>query len=82
MIEAKDIKSDMAVLSNQAKQFATVDHLEGADAIKLKKDSQGNHHYIPLSWVISSDNDEIKVNRTVEQAIQDWSQSPLKSTSS
>ncbi|MFA6179848.1 MAG: DUF2171 domain-containing protein [Candidatus Methylopumilus sp.] len=81
MIDAQDIKSNMVVLSNQAKQFATVDHLESKDSIKLKKDDEGNHHYIPLSWVISSSNDQIKVNRTVEQAMQDWSESPLKSTS-
>jgi len=81
MINAEEIKSDMIVLSNQAQQFAVVDHLDGKDTIKLKKDSQGNHHYIPLSWVISSNDGEIKVNRTVEQAIQDWSETPLKSTS-
>ncbi|MGZ8251853.1 MAG: DUF2171 domain-containing protein [Methylophilaceae bacterium] len=81
MIDAKDIKSDMAVLSNQAQPFATVDHLDGRDTIKLKKDSQGIHHYIPLSWVIYSGDNQIKVNKTVEQAMQDWSVSPLISTS-
>ncbi|HSH72553.1 MAG TPA: DUF2171 domain-containing protein [Methylophilaceae bacterium] len=81
MINAEEIKNDMVVLSNQAEQFAVVDHLDGRDTIKLKKDSQGNHHYIPLSWIISSGDGQLKVNKTVEQAMQDWSNSPLKSTS-
>ncbi|MGZ5012214.1 MAG: DUF2171 domain-containing protein, partial [Methylobacter sp.] len=37
----------MPVVCSQDGQFATVDHMEGQDVIKLNKDKTGQHHYIP-----------------------------------
>ena len=47
------IKPQMPVVCSENGQFATVDHVEGTEAIKLTKDKSGQHHYIPLAWVTS-----------------------------
>jgi hypothetical protein len=47
--------------------------METADTIKLKRDETGQHHYIPVSWVSSTDNDKVKVDRPGDQAMLEWS---------
>jgi hypothetical protein len=69
---AKDlIKPHMPVVCSNDKQFATVDHVEGTDQIKLTKDTTGKHHYIPLAWVTSID-DKVHVDRPGDQAMREW----------
>jgi len=63
----------MPVVCSQDGQFATVDHMEGTNTIKLKKDETGQHHYIPLTWVSSIENGKVKVDRPGDQAMQEWS---------
>jgi hypothetical protein len=65
------IKPHMAVVCSENGQFATVDHLEGRDEIKLTKDKSGVHHFIPLSWVQAVD-DKVHVDRPGDQAMKDW----------
>jgi hypothetical protein len=73
---AKDlIRPHMPVIGSENGQFATVDHIEGRDTIKLAKDDTGQHHYIPLSWVTSVD-DKVHVDRPGTQATQQWSTTP------
>jgi len=72
----QQILPEMPVVCSQGGQFATVDHMEGSDSIKLKKDEQGKHHYIPTSWVTSTENGRVVVDRPGEQAMQQWSESP------
>lgn len=69
------IKPHMAVVCSEDGQFATVDHVEGSDEIKLTKDDKGQHHYIPLAWVTSVD-DKVHVDRPGKQAMQEWTTSP------
>ena len=69
------IKPHMAVVCSENGQFATVDHLEGTDTIKLTKDKTGQHHYIPLAWVQSVD-DKVHVDRPGDQAMREWSTTP------
>ncbi|MGZ4956575.1 MAG: DUF2171 domain-containing protein [Methylobacter sp.] len=73
MITPDQIKPDMPVVCSQDGQFATVDHIEGTDTIKLKKDETGQHHYIPLIWVSSIEDGRVKVDRPGDQAMQEWS---------
>jgi len=73
MINPDQIKPDMPVVCSQDGQFATVDHMEGTDTIKLKKDKAGQHHYIPLTWVSSIEGGTVKVDRPGDQAMQEWS---------
>lgn len=72
MITPNQVKPDMPVVCSNDGQFAVVDHMVGPDTIKLNKDKNGQHHYIPLSWVTSTENNKVKVDRPGEQAMQDW----------
>ena len=76
MINVEQIKPEMPVVCSQDGQFATVDHLEGTNIIKLKKDKKGQHHYIPVSWVRSTEGGKVKVDRPGDQAMQEWSTVP------
>ncbi|RPA56618.1 DUF2171 domain-containing protein [Shewanella vesiculosa] len=76
MIQTNQIQPDMPVVCSEDGQFATVDHMEGTDTLKLKKDDSGQHHYIPLSWVTSIEGDKVKIDRPGDQAMQEWSQTP------
>ena len=71
MLNANQIKPNTPVVCSQNGQFGIVDHMEGADSIKLKKDAHGQHHYIPLSWVKNVD-DKIHVDRPGAQAMKEW----------
>jgi len=79
MINTNTIKPEMPVVCSQDGQFATVDHLEGSNSIKLNKDEDGQHHYIPLDWVVSTEDGKVKIDRSGEEAMQEWSTSPLNS---
>ena len=80
MISGKQINPDAPVVCSKNGQFATVDHMEGSDTIKLKKDEHGQHHFIPLSWVTKVD-DKVHIGRPGDQAMKEWSTSAnLKST--
>jgi hypothetical protein len=74
MANASQIKPQMPVVCSENGQFAVVDHMEGQKAIKLNKDSRGEHHYIPLSWVTLID-DKVHVDRPGDQAMREWSTS-------
>jgi hypothetical protein len=72
MTTAKElIKPHMPVVCSNNKQFATVDHLEGSDEIKLTRDKTGKHHFIPLAWVTSIDT-QVHVDRPGDQAMREW----------
>ncbi len=72
MINASEIKPKTPVVCSEDGQFAVVDHMEGADTIKLQKDAKGQHQYIPVSWVSSVD-DKVHVDRPGSQAMREWS---------
>ena len=76
-MKSNQIQPDMPVVCSLGGQFAEVDHMEGEDSIKLKRDSEGTHHYIPLSWVTSVENGQVKIDRPGEEAMQEWSESPM-----
>lgn len=71
MINPETVKPNMPVVCSDNGQFAVVDHLEGKDSIKLKKDPQGKHHFIPMSWVKTVD-DKIHIDRPGAQAMKEW----------
>lgn len=70
----KLINPHMPVVGSSGARFATVDHLEGSDMIKLTRDDSGQHHYIPLEWVTQVD-DEVHIDRPREQAMKEWTTS-------
>ena len=71
MIDSKQVKNDMAVVGSDNAACATVDHLQGAATIKLKKDDKGQHHFIPLAWVASVD-DKVHLSKTAAQVAKEW----------
>lgn len=71
MINTESIKPDMPVVGSNENQFAIVDHMEGKDSIKLKKDDKGKHHFIPLAWVKTVDA-KVHIDRPVDQAMREW----------
>ena len=73
MINPEQIKPGMPVVCSQNDQFATVDHMELTNTIKLKKDETGRHHYIPITWVSSIESGKVKIDRPGDQAMQEWS---------
>lgn len=75
MISGNKIIPNAPVVCSENGKFAEVDHMEGNDIIKLKKDKNGQHHFIPLSWVSHVD-DKVHVNRPGDQAMREWSTSP------
>ena len=72
-MDTKQIKEHMPVVCSEDGQFGTVDKLEG-DSIKLTKDKQGQHHWIPTSWVTKVD-DKVHVDRPGREAMQQWTTS-------
>lgn len=78
MVDASQIKPNTPVVCSKNGQFAVVDHMEGSDLIKLNKDEQGQHHYIPLSWVKSVDQ-HVHIDRTGDQAMREWTTEPKRS---
>ena len=74
MVDTSMIREHMPVVCSNGGQFGTVDRVEG-DSIKLTKDDQGQHHWIPTDWVTSVD-DHVHVDRPGEQAMKDWFTSP------
>ena len=71
------IKPRMPVVGANDTQFAVVDHLEGSASIKLARDKQGQHHYIPLAWVSSVD-DKVHVDRSIDDVMREWSTEPIE----
>jgi hypothetical protein len=77
MANATQIKEHMPVVCSNEKQFGTVDRVEG-DAIKLTRDQNNQHHWIPTEWVTRVD-DKVHIDRPGQQAMQQWMSSPPSS---
>ena len=50
-INVESIKNHADVIASCGTKVGEVDHLVGADQIKLTKHGDGHHHLIPTSWV-------------------------------
>jgi hypothetical protein len=54
MVQPTLIQEHMEVVGSDGVHVGTVDHMEGADQLKLAKSDEaadGEHHFIPLAWV-------------------------------
>ena len=76
-VDRNSIRDHMPVVCSNGGQFGTVDHLDTGDTIKLTKDENGQHHWIPLNWVTRVD-DKVHVDRPGDQAMQQWMTAPPK----
>jgi len=74
MAKAEDIREHMEVLGSDGKHVGTVDHLQGADQIKLTKNDPaagGKHHFISIDWVDHVDQ-QVHLKKTSSEAMQQW----------
>lgn len=65
-----EIREHMPVVCSDGGQFGTVDQVEGS-SLKLTQDDQGQHHWIPMSWVTTID-EHVHVDRPGQQAMREW----------
>jgi hypothetical protein len=75
MVDATQIKEHTEVVGSDDAHVGTIDHMEGTDRIKLtRRDpaANGEHHYIPLEWVDSVENDRVRLNKTGQEAQAQW----------
>jgi hypothetical protein len=70
MIDTSRIKPHMPVVASNATELGKVDHVEGK-SLKLVRDAQGQHHFIPLDWIDSVD-DKVHINRPGDQVMKQW----------
>jgi len=73
-METTRITEHMAVVCLTGETIGAVDHLDAGNTIKLTKDDDGNHHWIPLAWVARIDS-EVHLDRPGELAREEWSDS-------
>ena len=67
------IVEHMPVLGSDGVHVGTVDHLDGADRIKLTKNDSPDdkHHFIPLTWVERVDT-HVHLKKTALEAQKEW----------
>ncbi len=67
------IVEHMEVYASDGTKIGTVDHMEGADRIKLAKATSpdGEHHYVPMAWVDHVDR-HVHLNRTFADIKAAW----------
>jgi hypothetical protein len=74
MVAPMMIKEHMEVVGSDGVHVGTVDHMEGADAVKLAKDDPdagGEHHFIPLAWVDHVD-EHVHLKQVAAEAMARW----------
>jgi hypothetical protein len=69
------IKGHMDVIASDGQKIGTVDHLEGADKIKLTKHDapDGKHHLIPINWVSRIDQ-HVHLSKAARDVRSQWSE--------
>jgi hypothetical protein len=75
MADATQIKEHAEIVGSDGAHVGTVDHMDGSNRIKLTRkdpEAHGHHHYIPLEWVESLENDKVRLNKTRQEAEAHW----------
>jgi hypothetical protein len=74
MTDTSKITEHMDVISSDRKTVGKVDHMDGADKIKLTKASSPggqHHHYIPVGWIDHIDQ-HVHLNKTGAEVTAKW----------
>ena len=74
MFEPAHITEHMDVISSDRKVVGKVDHMDGADKIKLTKASSPDgqhHHFIPTDWIDHIDQ-HVHLNKTGAEVTSHW----------
>jgi len=73
MLNIAAIKPHLAVICSEGSHFAFVDHLASDNrTVKLARDANGLHHYIPIAWVTKVDGQAIYLDRPTSQVMREW----------
>ena len=75
------IKNHMEVVASDRGLLGIVDHVDANQTLKLTKDRQGQHHWIPLDWV-EDIGTQVHLDRSSQQAQQRWMTAPPKGAKS
>lgn len=74
MLDAQ-IQENMEVVGSDGQHVGTVDRVENNKIKLTKKDSkEGVHHLIPLNWVDSVEQNEVRLNKLSAEAIAEWTE--------
>lgn len=74
MVQPASISPHMEVVGSDGIHVGMVDHMEGADQMKLTKTDSaagGQHHFIPLAWVDRVD-DKVHLKQAAAEAKARW----------
>lgn len=80
-MDTNAIKDHMPIVGSDHTDVGEVDHLDERDMIKVTKDDEGNHHWIPVAWVARVDQ-HVHLDRPGKQAREEWSDTPPKALES
>jgi Uncharacterized protein conserved in bacteria len=75
MTKTYNVEVHMEVVGSDGKHVGVVDHLEGADKIKLTKDdpkSGGRHHFIQVDWVDRVADRKVHLNKPAPDVMRQW----------
>ena len=74
MADISRIKEHMKVMSSDNRHLGTVDCVKNDKIILTKSDptSGGKHHWIPSGWVTSIEEDEVRLDQTLDEAHANW----------
>jgi hypothetical protein len=73
-VDISRIREHMEVIGSDRNHVGTVDDVEG-QRLKLTKSDRfagGEHHYIHIDVVDDIEGDQIVLNRTAQQAMDEW----------
>ena len=70
----RQVRENMEVVGSDGQPVGTVDNVAGDRLILTKSGAMagGHHHSIPCSWLQSVDEERVTINKTAEQARQQW----------
>lgn len=76
MTDASQISEHMEVTGSDGQHVGTVDCVENGEIRLTKSDPEadGQHHTIPLDWVVSVGQNEVRLNKLSSEAQAEWSE--------
>ncbi len=77
MVDVAQIKEHAEVVGSDGAHVGTVDHVDNGEIKLTKKDAGagGLHHYIPVDFVQSIEDNTVRLDRPAEEVKREWSTS-------
>ncbi len=77
MVDVAQIKEHAEVVGSDGAHVGTVDHVDNGEIKLTKKDAEagGLHHYIPVDFVQSIEDNTVRLDRPAEEVKREWSTS-------